>query len=131
MSSCQPRLTKAADTLLALLKRDAATLERRLSQVNRLRGRVYRALEGWGWHFLASMRPIPSRNAPDMVSRMPTTAVIDLMEWGPAETPSQQFERMLSTEMTPGQMIALSPSTPALRDDRPINEYFLLRALLF
>jgi hypothetical protein len=43
MSSCQPRLTKAADTLLALLKRDAATLKRRLSQVNRLRGRVYRA----------------------------------------------------------------------------------------
>jgi hypothetical protein len=45
MSSCQPRLTKAADTLLALLKRDAATLKRRRSQVNRLRGRVYRALE--------------------------------------------------------------------------------------
>jgi hypothetical protein len=26
-------------------------------------------------------------------------------------------------------MIARSPTTPALQDDRPINEYFLLRLL--
>jgi hypothetical protein len=49
------------------------------------------------------------------------------MEWGPAKAPNQQFARVLSTETTTGQMIALSPSTPALQDDRPINEYFLLR----
>ena len=29
--------------------------------------------------------------------------------------------------VTLDQLIALSPSTPALQDDRPINEYFLLR----
>jgi hypothetical protein len=62
-----------------------------------------------------------------MVARMPAGAVVDLMEWGPAKTPIEQFDRVLSTEMTTGQMIALSPSTPALQDDRPINEYYLLR----
>ena len=92
--------------------------------------RVYRSVEGWGWHFLASMRPIPARNAADLVARMPAGAVVDLMEWGPAKTPNQQFARVLSTETTTGQMIALSPGTPALQDDRPINEYFLLRELV-
>lgn len=89
--------------------------------------RVFRSVEGWGWHFLASMRPTPARNAADMVTRMPAGAVVDLMEWGPARTPDQQFDRVLSTESTTGEMIALSPRTPALQDDRPINEYFLLR----
>lgn len=89
--------------------------------------RVYRSVEGWGWHFLASMRSIPARDAADMVARMPAGAVVDLMEWGPAKTPIEQFDRVLSTETTTGQMIARSPSTPALQDDRPINEYYLLR----
>jgi spermidine synthase len=89
--------------------------------------RVYRSVEGWGWHFLASMRSIPARNAADMVARMPAGAVVDLMEWGPAKTPIEQFDRVLSTETTTGQTIARSPSTPALQDDRPINEYYLLR----
>jgi hypothetical protein len=35
---------------------------------------------------------------------------------------------MLSAEMTSQQMVALAPATVALQDDRPINEYFLLRA---
>jgi hypothetical protein len=60
---------------------------------------------------------------------MPASAVADMMEWGPAKTPSQQFDLMLSTETTTGQVIDLSPATPALKDDRPINEYFLLRSL--
>ncbi len=91
--------------------------------------RVYRSVEDLGWHFLASKRPIPARSAAEMVARMPDRAVADMMEWGPAQTPQQQFERMLSTDMTTAQMINLSPTTSALQDDRPINEYFLLRGL--
>ncbi len=92
--------------------------------------KVYRSVEGTGWHFLASMRPIPDRNAAELVARMPARAIADMMEWGPAKTPADQFERVISTESTPGQMIALSPSTPALQDDRPVNEYYVLRTLL-
>ena len=91
--------------------------------------RVYRSVEHSGWHFLASMHPIPARSAADLVARMPDRPVADMMEWGPAKTPKQQFERMLSTDMTTVQMINLSPTTPALQDDWPINEYFLLRVL--
>jgi spermidine synthase len=91
--------------------------------------RVCRSVEGTGWHFLASMRPIPTRKAAELTARMPAAAVVDLMEWGPEKTPNGQFDRMLSTETTTAQLIGLSPGIPALQDDRPVNEYFLLRAL--
>ena len=91
--------------------------------------RVYRSVNGMGWHFLASIRPIPDRNAAELVERMPASAVADMMEWGPAKTPSQQFDLMLATVTTTGQVVKLSPTTSALKDDRPINEYFLLRSL--
>ncbi len=91
--------------------------------------RVFESIEHSGWHFLASMRPIPTRSAAELIARMPASAVGDMMEWGPAKTPEQQFDRVLSIETTTGQMIARSPTTPALQDDRPINEYFLLRLL--
>jgi spermidine synthase/MFS family permease len=91
--------------------------------------RAYQSVMGWGWHFLASMHPIPTRDAAELVERMPASAVADMMEWEPAAPPSQQFELMLSSETTIGEVIDLSPTTPALRDDRPINEYFLLRDL--
>jgi spermidine synthase len=89
--------------------------------------RVYHSVEHGGWHYLASESAIPQRTSDELVARMPAAAVTDMMEWGPAKTPVEQFDRVLSNEMTLDQLIALSPSTPALQDDRPINEYFLLR----
>jgi len=88
---------------------------------------VHHSVEHGGWHYLASMSPIPERTSAELVARMPASAISDMMEWGPAKTPVEQFDRLLSNEMTLDQLIALSPSTPALQDDRPINEYFLLR----
>jgi spermidine synthase len=89
--------------------------------------RVYLGIEGWGWHFLASDRPIPVRTAAELLARMPASAVHDMMEWGPAQTPEQQINLLLSHQLSLDPMIALSPNTPALQDERPINEYFLLR----
>jgi spermidine synthase len=89
--------------------------------------RVFPSVEHYGWHFFASDRPIQNRSAAELVARMPATAVTDMMEWGPANTPDEQFDLMLSAEMTTEQLIAPAPTTPALEDDRPINEYFLLR----
>jgi spermidine synthase len=88
---------------------------------------VFPSVEHWGWHFFASDRPIPDRSAAQLVARMPAKAVTDMMEWGPAKTPDGQFDLMLSAAMTTEQLIALAPATSALQDDRPINEYFLLR----
>jgi hypothetical protein len=84
---------------------------------------------GWGWHFLASERPIPVRTAAELLARMPPGAVSDMMEWGPAPSPEEQMNLLLSHQSSTDAIIALSPATPALTDDRPINEFFLLRRL--
>ncbi len=90
--------------------------------------RVYGAVsEVTGYHYLASMSPIPERTSRELVARMPPSAITDMMEWGPSTTPQEQFDLMLSGEMTTDQLIALAPATPPLQDDRPINEYYLLR----
>jgi predicted membrane-bound spermidine synthase len=89
--------------------------------------RVFPSVEHWGWHFLASDRPIQNRSSAELVARMPAKAVTDMMEWGPAKAPDEQFGLMLSAEMSAEQLVAMSPATPALQDDRPINEYYFLR----
>lgn len=89
--------------------------------------RIYQSVVGLGWHFFASMDPIPDRTADEMLTRMPAPAVADMMEWGPAKTPREQLQRMLSKRLTPEEMIQRAPDVPALHDDRPVNEYFLVR----
>jgi predicted membrane-bound spermidine synthase len=89
--------------------------------------RVFPGIEGGGWHFLASDHPIPVRTAAELVERMPPGAVSDMMEWGPAASPDQQINLLLGHERSIDDIIALSPATPTLTDDRPINEYFMLR----
>jgi spermidine synthase len=92
--------------------------------------RVYASMFGnTGYHLLASTQPIPERTASELTSRMPPAAIADMLEWGPAKTPQQQFELMLKQEISPQQLIALSPQTPALDDDHPINEYDGLRRM--
>lgn len=90
--------------------------------------RVYGSLEHWGNHFLASEQPIPDLTPQQLVANMPTAAVTDMMEWGPEPTPQQQFDAILKTRLPLDQLIDLAPKTPPLTDNRPINEYYLLRA---
>jgi spermidine synthase len=85
---------------------------------------VFPSVEHWGWHFFASDRPIPDRTAAELVVRMPAKAVTDMMEWGPAKTPDEQFDLMLSAEMTTEQLIALAPATPALQMIGPSTNIF-------
>jgi spermidine synthase len=91
--------------------------------------RAFTSVEGAGTHFLASMNPIPPRSAADLAKRLSPEAARDLMEWGPASSPTAQFEMVLSRERSVSSIIQQDSATPALRDDRPINEYFLLRRL--
>jgi spermidine synthase len=89
--------------------------------------RVFGSVEGWGFHFLASGHPLPEHSAVDLVQRMPRTAITDLMEWGPKPTAEKQFDVVLQHEFSLDELIQQSPETPALRDDRPANEYYALR----
>jgi predicted membrane-bound spermidine synthase len=89
--------------------------------------RVFPSVENWGVHFLASELPLPPRTAADMAHFMPARAAADMMEWGPQSDAEHQFAVVLNREIPIDKLIAAAPRAPALRDDRPMNEYFILR----
>jgi predicted membrane-bound spermidine synthase len=91
--------------------------------------RVFRSVEGWGYHFLASETLLPRFSAADLAGHLPPAAAEDLVEWGPAATPAEQFAIVLKQELTLDSLIQKAPSVEALRDDRPVNEYYLLRRM--
>jgi spermidine synthase len=92
--------------------------------------RVFGSVDGWGYHFLASEQPLPHLSAEDLQRRLPVDAVADLTEWdspGGDAAAFDAFDTVLQNEIPIETLIAKSPATPALRDDRPINEYYALR----
>jgi len=89
--------------------------------------RAFHSIHGWGYHFLASMEPIPLRDAASLASRLPPEAAADLVEWLSNTTPAGAFARVLVSELAPSSLVREAPDTPALADDRPVNEYFFLR----
>jgi spermidine synthase len=89
--------------------------------------RVFTSEEGWGFHFLASDRRLPDRTANQLAQRLPALAATDFVEWGPEPSAEGQFASLMDNEMPIDQLIAASPATPALSDDRPITEYYDLR----
>ncbi len=84
------------------------------------------SVEGLGTHLLASMQPIPVRTAQELAARLPASATKDLLEWSTAPDATAYLEEVVSQEVPIER--ALSPD-PRIRitDDRPYNEYFLLR----
>jgi len=89
--------------------------------------RAFGSVEDWGTHFLASMKPIPALSASQLAAKLPPDAARDLMEWGPASSPEEQFEIVLDREESPDALIQRSPNAPPMQDDHPFNEYFVLR----
>jgi spermidine synthase len=96
--------------------------------------RVFGSVDGWGFHFLASEHPLPHLTAEDLRLKLPAEATADLTEWDspPGGSPAvlRAFDTVLQNEVSLESFIAESPTTPALRDDRPINEYYALRRRL-
>ncbi len=94
-----------------------------------VRGMV--SVEGWGFHFLASMSPIPDFTPAELARRMPPSAVADLLEWGPGKTAEEDFALMLSQKVPLDDLVhSLPVNIQPLDDDRPVNEYYLLRSKL-
>ena len=91
--------------------------------------RGFASLHGWGLHLLGSQSPLPREGAAALAARLPPEAARDLLEWGPAATAEAQFDVVLRQEVPLEAFIARAPRVPALRDDRPINEYYFLRHL--
>ena len=89
--------------------------------------RVFGPIEGRGVHLFASNEPIPSRSPQELALRLPADANSDLVEWGPYSTAEAQFASVLQKEFSPQTLIDKSPNVATMTDDRPINEYYLLR----
>jgi hypothetical protein len=87
----------------------------------------------FGIHYLCSDRPIPQRTAKELLQRMPAKAVSDLVEWdaisgnNSMDAAEDRLSDLLRGEVAVDELIAGSPGTPAITDDRPINEYYLIR----
>ena len=89
--------------------------------------RAFQSRTAWGIHFLASDSPIPNLTAAQLLAKMPPAAVTDMMEWGPEPDGESRIAEILNHELTFDQITEQSPNAPTLKDDRPVNEYFLWR----
>ncbi len=74
------------------------------------------------------MEPLPVASSSILAARLPSAAAADFVEWGPQTNPTQQFDLVLSHELPFTQLVALDAGVPAIRDDQPTNEYYLLRS---
>ena len=90
--------------------------------------RAFASFDRIGIHFLASMAPLPKASSSVLAARLPTAAAADFVEWGPQPDAQKQFELLLSHELTIEQILNADPRVPAITDDQPINEYYLLRS---
>ena len=88
--------------------------------------RCFGSVERWGVHVLCSMETIPHRTAVELAGRLPPAAKADLLEWHSSADATEYLQQVLSYEMAVEN--DLSPDkTLRISDDRPFNEYFLLR----
>jgi spermidine synthase len=87
--------------------------------------RAYRALDGWGVHYLASTTPFETPTSEQMISRMPQSAQKDLSEWT-GKSLRSDIAAVLGNEIPVARLLGPDPSIE-VTDDHPYNEYFLLR----
>lgn len=91
--------------------------------------RVFQYYPTWGFQFLAGKQPIPRRTGAELIQRMPAAALRDTMEWPFEPSAERELDFVLKRETSLSRIIASDPNAVAMRDDRPVNEYVLLRKL--
>ncbi|HSV16238.1 MAG TPA: hypothetical protein VLI90_18390 [Tepidisphaeraceae bacterium] len=90
--------------------------------------RGFVSIEGWGMHLLGSMEPIEVPPIDRVVARLPPAAKVDLVEWTPGVDATGLMTSVLRRQLRVEQMLSPDPSIE-ITDDRPMNEYYLLRDL--
>jgi spermidine synthase len=90
--------------------------------------RCFRSYQGWGLHMLGSMEPIENLDATQLAARMPERARRDLLEWNPGLQAPTFLNMVLTNEISVPDSLDPNPAV-VVTDDRPFNEYFLLRDL--
>ncbi|MDI6742202.1 MAG: fused MFS/spermidine synthase [Smithella sp.] len=91
--------------------------------------RVFRSVEGWGLHFLASASPIDVPSVQTMLSRIPPAAQKDMIEWYDVDGKFnlEGFIQFALSSEIPLDAMVKKDTTITITDDRPFNEYFFLR----
>lgn len=91
---------------------------------------VYRSVEGWGYHFLASNNPIMMPTAEEIVKNMPISAQNDLMEWNDSNEPDvlSLVKKIINNKQDINELLT-GDKNIKVTDDQPYNEYYLLRNL--
>jgi spermidine synthase len=79
-----------------------------------------------GLHLLASREPIERRDAAQLAERLPPSAAKDLMEWSTESNLRVYLQSALAREI-PLDKLLHTAEINCITDDRPYNEYFLLR----
>jgi hypothetical protein len=85
---------------------------------------------GFGLHLLASGRPLQLRPGGELAARLSPAAARDLTEWGPSADTSLLFSFIVNREVPIAALLAQHDGVPPLTDDRPINEYYVVRSVL-
>ena len=88
--------------------------------------RLFGGVEDYGTHFLASMEPIERLDGAQVAARLPERAKADLLEWSPGQDLTAWFNKVVQKEFEAAQVMHPDPKV-RITDDRPYNEYFLLR----
>jgi spermidine synthase len=88
--------------------------------------RYFQAIGGRGLHMLASMEALGGDTPEQIAAFTPIAAAEDLVEWSPSEDSSDYFARVQAQEVTLDGTLNPDPEI-RVTDDRPFNEYFLLR----
>ena len=90
--------------------------------------RAFGPVEGSGIHLLGSMEPIESLTVEQLAARLPERARQDLLEWSDTPDVTAYLGRVIAREVDLARFLNRDPEIQ-ITDDRPYNEYFLLRQL--
>jgi hypothetical protein len=82
--------------------------------------------EGLGAHMLGSMQPIETCSPVELLSRLPSAAKRDVLEWCSLEELAGYVAKALAKQ-APGESLLSPEFQVRITDDQPYNEYFLLR----
>jgi len=91
---------------------------------------VLPSCDRWGFHFLASDKPIHLPGFEEARRRMPAWAWRDLKEWKGEKATRSDLTRILRQAKNASIMVDANPKI-VITDDKPFTEYFLLRRALF
>jgi len=91
--------------------------------------KIFKSIEGWGIHILASNNPIPSLTTQQYIDKLPARAKTDLMEYHRGVSLDSIAQNSLHEVNLKNFIPDLEKMPPPLSDDRLYNEFYLLHRI--